>query len=130
MKDSFIPINYIMVTKNVYFFEWISSLMTDKIAINSNLIRKRLINVSVNVVFNPFFALIILVIGVWMGSTVNQLFGLVAILGGLLLGFSNLFKNGITINKKSKVLLFASFVFLLSLFSLTYLVVSAFIFNF
>jgi hypothetical protein len=93
--------------------------------INSDLIRKRLINVTVNVIFNPFFALIILVIGVWMGSTINQLFGLVAILGGLLLGFSNLFKNGITINKKSKVLLFASFVFLLSLFSLTYLVVSA-----
>ncbi len=49
-----------------------------------------------------------------MGSMFNQLFGLVAILGGLLLGFSNLFKNGITINKKSKILLFASFVFLLS----------------
>ena len=85
---------------------------------------------TVNIIFNPFFALIILVIGIWMGSTVNQLFGLVAILGGLLLGFSNLFKNGITINKKSKVLLFTSFVFLLSLFSLTYLVVSAFISNF
>jgi len=86
--------------------------------------------VTVNIIFNSFFALIILVIGIWMGSTVNQLFGLVAILGGLLLGFSNLFKNDITINKKSKVLLFASFVFLLSLFSLTYLVVSAFISNF
>lgn len=84
---------------------------------------------TVNIIFNSFFALLILVIGIWMGSTVNQLFGLVAILGGLLLGFSNLFKNGITINKKSKVLLFASLVFLLSLFSLTYLVVSAFIFN-
>ena len=47
----------------------------------------------------------ILVTGVWMGSTVNELFGLIAILGGLLLGFSNLFKNGITINKKAKVLL-------------------------
>lgn len=85
---------------------------------------------TVNVIFNPFFALIVLVIGVWMGSTVNELVGLVAILGGLLLGFSNLFKNDITINKKSKALLFASFVFLLNLFSLTYLVVSAFIFNF
>ncbi len=85
---------------------------------------------TVNIIFNSFFALIILVIGIWMGSMVNQLFGLVAILGGLLLGFSNLFKNGITINKKSKVLLLASFVFLLSLFSLTYLVVSAFISNF
>ncbi|MBE2978217.1 hypothetical protein [Priestia megaterium] len=85
---------------------------------------------TVNVIFNPFFALMILVTGVWMGSTVNELFGLIAILGGLLLGFSNLFKNGITLNKKAKVLLFASFVFLLSLFSLTYLVASAFIFNF
>ncbi|MEH7579814.1 hypothetical protein COM86_28810 [Priestia megaterium] len=84
---------------------------------------------TVNIIFNPTFALMILVIGIWMGSMVNPLFGLIAIFGGLLLGFSNLFKNGTTINKKSKVLLFASFVFLLSLFSLTYLAVSAFIFS-
>lgn len=85
---------------------------------------------TVNVIFNPLFASMILVTGVWMGSTSNELFGLIAILGGLLLGFSNLFKNGITINKKAKVLLFASFIFLLSLFSLTYLVASALIINF
>lgn len=84
---------------------------------------------SVNIIFNPTFALMILVIGIWMGSMVNPLFGLIAIFGGLLLGFSNLFKNGKTINKNSKVLLFVSFVFLLSLFSLTYLAVSAFIFS-
>ncbi len=120
----FIPVILIMLTKDIYDIHRFFDPFSDKIVINSNQIRKRLINVTVNVIFNPFFALIILVIGVWMGSTVNQLFGLVAILGGLLLGFSNLFKNGITINKKSKVLLFASFVFLLSLFSLTYLVVS------
>lgn len=83
-----------------------------------------------NVIFNPLFASMILVTGVWMGSTSNELFGLIAILGGVLLGFSNLFKNGITINKKAKVLLFASFIFLLSLFSLTYLVASALIINF
>ncbi|MDE8674655.1 hypothetical protein [Priestia aryabhattai] len=85
---------------------------------------------TVNVIFNPLFASMILVTGVWMGSTSNELFGLIAILGGVLLGFSNLFKNGITINKKAKVLLFASFIFLLSLFSLTYLVASALIINF
>jgi len=85
--------------------------------------------VTVNIIFNPTFALMILVIGIWMGSMVNPLFGLIAIFGGLLLGFSNLFKNGKTINKNSKVLLFVSFVFLLSLFSLTYLAVSAFIFS-
>ncbi|MEB4869444.1 hypothetical protein P8831_12025 [Priestia megaterium] len=85
---------------------------------------------TVNVIFNPLFASMILVTGVWMGSTANELFGLIAILGGGLLGFSNLFKNGITINKKAKVLLFASFIFLLSLFSLTYLVASALIINF
>ncbi|SFH53403.1 hypothetical protein SAMN04487776_12514 [Priestia megaterium] len=84
---------------------------------------------TVNIIFNPTFALMILVIGIWMGSMVNPLFGLIAIFGGLLLGFSNLFKNGKTINKNSKVLLFVSFVFLLSLFSLTYLAVSAFIFS-
>lgn len=85
---------------------------------------------TVNVIFNPLFASMILVTGVWVGSTANELFGLIAILGGVLLGFSNLFKNGITINKKAKVLLFASFIFLLSLFSLTYLVASALIINF
>ncbi len=83
-----------------------------------------------NVIFNPLFASMILVTGVWIGSTANELCGLIAILGGVLLGFSNLFKNGITINKKAKVLLFASFIFLLSLFSLTYLVASALIINF
>ncbi|MFP3668083.1 hypothetical protein SB717_23355 [Priestia sp. SIMBA_032] len=119
-----------MLTKDIYDIYRFLNPFSDKIVINSDLIRKRLINVSVNVIFNPFFALIIFVIGVWMGSTIDQLFGLIAILGGLLLGFSNLFKNGITINKKSKVLLLASFVFLLSLFSLTYLVTSVFIFNF
>ncbi|WP_142339114.1 hypothetical protein [Priestia megaterium] len=127
IKGSFLcyfPERDIMLTKDIYDIHRFFDPFSDKIVINSNQIRKGLINVTVNVIFNPFFALIILVIGVWMGSTVNQLFGLVAILGGLLLGFSNLFKNGITINKKSKVLLFASFVFLLSLFSLTYLVVS------
>ncbi|MDF1964697.1 hypothetical protein P2R64_32360 [Priestia megaterium] len=100
-----------MVTKGIYDIHRFFKPFSGKIVINSNFIRKKLINVTVNVIFNSFFALIILAIGVWMGSTVNQLFGLVAILGGLLLGFSNLFKNGITINKKSKVLLFASFVF-------------------
>ncbi|MBX9983731.1 hypothetical protein [Priestia aryabhattai] len=85
---------------------------------------------AVNMIFNPFFALIVLVVGMWTASTVHQFFGLVSILGGLLLGFSTLFKNDTTINKKSKVLLFASFVFLLNLFSLAYLVVSAFIFHF
>ncbi|MET3689623.1 hypothetical protein ABIC37_005173 [Priestia megaterium] len=37
---------------------------------------------TVNVIFNPLFASMILVTGVWMGSTANELFGLIAILGG------------------------------------------------
>ncbi|UIR31896.1 hypothetical protein LZP85_09070 [Priestia flexa] len=84
---------------------------------------------TVTHMFNPIIALIILVTGIWMASMINPLFGLVAILGGALLGFSSLFRSETTLNNKATVLLFASFVFLLTLFSITYLVVSAFIFN-
>lgn len=77
-----------------------------------------------NIIFNPIFALMLFMIGIWMGSTVDPLFGLITILGGLLLGFSNLSKNDIILNKKSKNLLYASLVFLLSLMSLAYVAIS------
>jgi hypothetical protein len=82
--------------------------------------------VAVNIIFNPIFALMLFMTGIWMGSMIDPLFGLITILGGLLLGFSNFFKNGVVMNKKSKVLLYASFIFLLSLMSLAYLAISAF----
>lgn len=77
-----------------------------------------------NIISNPIFALMLFMIGIWMGSTVDPLFGLITILGGLLLGFSNLTKNDTILNKKSKILLYASFVFLLSLMSLAYVAMS------
>jgi hypothetical protein len=80
----------------------------------------------VNIIFNPILALLLFMIGIWMGSMIDPLFGLITILGGLLLGFSHSIKNGTVMNKKSKVLFFASFVFLLSLMSLAYLTISAF----
>jgi hypothetical protein len=80
--------------------------------------------VAVNIILNPFFALILFMIGIWMGSMIDPLFGIITIFGGLLLGFSSSFKNYEVMNKKSKVLLFASFIFLLSLMSLTYLAIS------
>jgi hypothetical protein len=80
----------------------------------------------VNIIFNPIFALMLFMIGIWMGSMIDPMYGLITILGGLLLGFSNSFKNGIVMNKKVNILLFSSFVFLLSLMSLAYLSISAF----
>ena len=81
---------------------------------------------AVNIIFNPIFALMLFMTGIWMGSMMDPLFGLITILGGSLLGFSNIFKNGVVTNKKSKVLLYASFIFLLSIMSLAYLAISAF----
>ena len=83
----------------------------------------------VKIIFNPIFALFLFMTGIWMGSMINPLFGLITILGGLLLGFSHSFKNGAVMNKKSKILLFASFVFLLILMSLAYMTLSHFILN-
>ncbi|WP_147534278.1 hypothetical protein [Bacillus marasmi] len=80
----------------------------------------------INSILNPVFALILFVTGIWLGSMINPFFGLISILGGLLLGFSNFFKNGVEMNKQSKVLLYASFVFLLSLMLLAYLTISGF----
>ena len=79
-----------------------------------------------NIIFNPIFALMLFMAGIWLGSMIDPLFGLITILGGSLLGFSNSFKNGEVVNKKLRFLLIASFIFLLSLMSLAYLVVSAF----
>jgi hypothetical protein len=82
--------------------------------------------VAVNIIFNPIFALMLFMTGIWMGSMIDPLFGLITIFGGLLLGFSNFFNNGVVMNKKSKILLYASFIFLLSIMSLAYSAISAF----
>jgi prepilin signal peptidase PulO-like enzyme (type II secretory pathway) len=42
--------------------------------------------VAVNIILNPFFALILFMIGIWMGSMIDPLFGIITIFGGLLLG--------------------------------------------
>ncbi|MCM3387006.1 hypothetical protein M3649_02535 [Ureibacillus chungkukjangi] len=77
---------------------------------------------AVNIII-PSFALLLFMMGIWMGSMVDPLFGLLAILGGLLLGLSTSFKTGIVSNKKTRLLLLAYFVFLLGLMSLAYLVI-------
>lgn len=81
---------------------------------------------ATNIIFNPIFALMLFMIGIWMGSMIDPLFGLITILGGSLLGFSNSLKNGAVMNKKSRFSLIAFFIFLLSLMSLAYLAISAF----
>ncbi|MGE7665241.1 hypothetical protein ACQKMN_05940 [Ureibacillus composti] len=82
---------------------------------------------AVNIIFNPIFALMLFMIGIWMGSMIDPLFGLITILGGLLLGASNFFQNDFVMNKKAKILFYASFIFLLSLMSLTYIVIATFL---
>lgn len=62
-----------------------------------------------------------------MAITIDPLFGLMSIIGGSLQGFSILFGNNVEnveMNEKSKVLLYASFVFLLCLMSIAYLAIS------
>lgn len=82
---------------------------------------------AVNMIFNPVIALILFTLGIWMGSMIDPMYGLITILGGLLLGFSNSFKSCEGLNKKSKFFLYVSFVFLLSLMSLTYIAISIFL---
>lgn len=77
---------------------------------------------TVNIII-PSFALLLFMMGIWMGSMVNPLFGLLAVLGGLLLGFTASFKMGLVWNNRSRLLLLAAFIFLLGLMSLAYLVI-------
>lgn len=78
----------------------------------------------VNIIFNPIFALLLFIIGIWLASMIAPVFGLITILGGLLLGFSPLFKSETVVDRKLMVLRFASFFFLLSLMSVTYLTIT------
>lgn len=80
----------------------------------------------VNIIFNPIFALFLFTTGIWMASMIDPVFGLITILGGSLLGFSPLSKNDTAMGRKTKVLLFGAFFFLLSLMSLTYLAIKIF----
>ena len=65
----------------------------------------------VNLIFNRFFALMLFMAGIWMGSMMDPVFGLITILGGLLLGFPDSFKNGKGMDKKSKSVIFCIFYF-------------------
>ncbi|WP_428911627.1 hypothetical protein [Niallia sp. Krafla_26] len=80
----------------------------------------------VNFLFHPVFALLLFVTGIWMGSMVDPLFGLITILGGMLLGASSIFENGRDMDKKIKILFIASFIFLLSLMSIAYMTITVF----
>lgn len=78
----------------------------------------------VNMIFNRGFALLLFMAGIWMGSMMDPVFGIITILAGLLLGFSDSFKSGKGMDKKVKVLFFATFTFLFLLMSLTYLAIT------
>lgn len=78
---------------------------------------------AVKVLFNPILASVFFMAGIWL-STINILFGLMSIVGGLLFGFSSLRTDVETMNKKTKLLFFATFISFLSLFSVTFLILT------
>ncbi|WP_217587091.1 hypothetical protein [Lentibacillus saliphilus] len=82
---------------------------------------------AVKVLFSPILAFALFMAGMWLG-TVNISFGLMSIVGGLLFGFS-LSRNDVrTMNKKAKLLLCGAFIFFLSLFSITFLIITKVLF--
>ena len=82
---------------------------------------------AINIIFNPVFALLLFMTGIWMGSMIHPLYGLLSIIGGLLLGSYNFFKNDKAMNKKQTKYFYASLIFLFSIMSLAYLAISAFL---
>ncbi|HLR71002.1 MAG TPA: hypothetical protein VK085_06185 [Pseudogracilibacillus sp.] len=76
---------------------------------------------AVKVLFNPILAFAFFMSGVWL-ATVNISFGLMSIVGGLLFGFSSLRNDVETMNKKSKLLFYGTFIAFLSLFSITFII--------
>lgn len=90
-------------------------------------IKKGEIKVAIKIIFHPIFALILFMTDIWMGSMMDPMYGIITILGGSLQGFSYFFKNGEAMKGKSKILFYGSFVFMLSLMSLAYLDIVAFI---
>ncbi|MBL5775150.1 hypothetical protein MXL46_17570 [Heyndrickxia sporothermodurans] len=81
-----------------------------------------MIKMAARIFFHPVLALVLFMIGIWMASTINILCGLITILGGGLLGFSPLRRIVSLMNEKTKLLFYASFIFLLILISATFLV--------
>ena len=55
---------------------------------------------AINIIFNPVFALLLFMTGIWMGSMIHPLYGLLSIIGGLLLGSYNFFKNDEAMKKR------------------------------
>lgn len=66
-------------------------------------------------------------VGLWLGSMINMYFGLITILGGLLLGFSALRNDLEEMHTKTKVLFWGAFTFLLILFSAAFLTIKHFL---
>lgn len=74
--------------------------------------------------FHPISASLLFVSGIWMGSMVHPLFGLVTIFGGMLLGFSGFIEDREKMNKKAKVVFYSFFIFLLSILSSGYIIIA------
>ncbi|MHA6260044.1 hypothetical protein ACXYMX_09015 [Sporosarcina sp. CAU 1771] len=77
----------------------------------------------VKILFNPILAFALFVSGIGL-ATVNISFGLLSILGGLLFGLSSQRNEVGTMNKKTKGLFYGTFIFLLSLFSISFLIIA------
>lgn len=74
-------------------------------------------------VLHPTLGFTLLMIGMMMGVTVHDSFGLLTILGGLMLGFSSIRNDLPCMNKKAKLLFYVTFIFFILLFSSAFLIV-------
>src|SRR5690625_6958336 len=83
--------------------------------------KRRSIKIAVKVLFNTILASVFFMAGIWL-FTINISFGLMSIVGGLLFGFSSLRTDVATMNKKTKLIFFGTFISCLSLFSITFLI--------
>ncbi|WP_082234516.1 hypothetical protein [Halobacillus massiliensis] len=80
------------------------------------------------ILFNHTIAVILFISGIVLGVVVHILFGLLTILGGLLLSFSPYIQDLTPQDPKPTLLFYAAFSFLLILFAVTYVIVSSMVF--
>lgn len=81
---------------------------------------------AVKILFNPILAFTFFMIGMWLGSTIHISFGFITILGGLLFGFSPIRHDVEEMEKKTKLLFFGAFIFLLILMSAGFYMITTF----
>ncbi|WP_173916832.1 hypothetical protein [Halobacillus sp. Marseille-Q1614] len=80
------------------------------------------------ILFNQTIAIILFISGIVLGAAAHILFGLLTILGGLLLGFSHYVQDLTPQDPKPTLLFYAAFSSLLILFTIAYVIFSSVLF--